>query len=133
MGTLTYQGKTQTLAEWAKQYEMGTTTLIRRLSLGWDAEQALTTPVREKAEDKSKYTRAEKVKRLNLYQSGDWFTVSVAATWMHMSNSGIRDILEHMVKSGQLEKRASGNHNNYRKPRPSIISLAWTKQGLAGL
>lgn len=42
---LTYQGKTQTLTEWAHEVGLKKATLWRRICVaGWDVERALTTP-----------------------------------------------------------------------------------------
>lgn len=42
-----YQGKTQPLSDWAKEYNINQTTLGARIKvLGWTLEQALKTPVR---------------------------------------------------------------------------------------
>lgn len=44
---LTYNGKTQTLAEWCRETGLGRSTIYRRLyTLGWSIEKALTTPPR---------------------------------------------------------------------------------------
>ena len=40
--TLTYNGKTQTVSEWAEEMGMNYFTLYRRLQRGWDVERALT-------------------------------------------------------------------------------------------
>ena len=46
---VTYQGKSFTLAEWAKELNISYTALKQRINkLGWSIEQALTTPVRKK-------------------------------------------------------------------------------------
>lgn len=42
---LTFQGKTQTISEWAKEIGVGATTLLSRIDKrGWSVEKALTTP-----------------------------------------------------------------------------------------
>lgn len=44
---LTFQGRTQCVAEWAREYSIGSATLRRRIDVsGWSLERALTTPVR---------------------------------------------------------------------------------------
>lgn len=46
---VTYQGKSLTLAEWAKELNISYTALKQRINkLGWSIERALTTPVRKK-------------------------------------------------------------------------------------
>lgn len=42
---LTYQNKTQTIAQWAKEIGMKYNTLDERLRKGWSVERALSTPV----------------------------------------------------------------------------------------
>lgn len=42
--TVTYQGRTQTLSQWAKEFGLNSSTLHRRLKEGWPVEKALTTP-----------------------------------------------------------------------------------------
>ena len=39
--TITYNGKTQTISEWAEEVGMNYFTLYRRLSRGWDIKRAL--------------------------------------------------------------------------------------------
>lgn len=41
---LTYKGRTQSRAAWAKEFGISTTTLWRRLADGWDLAKALETP-----------------------------------------------------------------------------------------
>ena len=43
---LTYEGKTLSLSQWAKEKRINVTTLHERLSRGWTLEQALTTPLK---------------------------------------------------------------------------------------
>lgn len=40
--TITYNGKTQTVSEWAEEMGINYFTLYRRLQRGWDIERALT-------------------------------------------------------------------------------------------
>jgi hypothetical protein len=44
---LTYQGKTQTIAQWARELGINHLTLRGRIQNGWSVERALTTPVRK--------------------------------------------------------------------------------------
>ena len=45
---VTYNGKTQCLKEWAREFGIRYLTLYQRInSLGWDFERAITTPVRQ--------------------------------------------------------------------------------------
>jgi len=46
---MTHNGKTQTVAEWARELEVQEGLLFRRLRLGWSHEQTLTTPLRDTA------------------------------------------------------------------------------------
>lgn len=48
----THDGKTQTLARWAREYGMGYGTLWCRLRAGWTFQEALTYPVRGRAAGK---------------------------------------------------------------------------------
>lgn len=43
---LTYNGKTQTLAQWADETGFKETTISRRIELGWSIEKAINTPPR---------------------------------------------------------------------------------------
>lgn len=47
--TVEYNGKSQTLTQWAEEYGMKYISLYDRITSGWDFESALTTPVRKKA------------------------------------------------------------------------------------
>lgn len=40
-----YNGKSQTLTQWANEYGIGYKTLYKRLTLGWDFGSALATPI----------------------------------------------------------------------------------------
>ena len=45
--SITFQGETKNVVEWAELYGLHYTTLARRVfHLGWDVERALTTPAR---------------------------------------------------------------------------------------
>lgn len=44
---LTYNGETKTISQWANDTGIKYTTLYRRITNGWTAESALTTPVKE--------------------------------------------------------------------------------------
>ena len=46
---LTYQGKTQCIADWADELGMSPSTILSRvLGMGWTTERALTQPVRHR-------------------------------------------------------------------------------------
>ena len=44
--SITYNGKTQNVASWAKEFNISKDTLGSRLKRGWDIERALTEPVK---------------------------------------------------------------------------------------
>ncbi len=44
-----FQGKTQTLTQWAEEVGINRRTIGARLKLGWSVERTLTSPVRRKA------------------------------------------------------------------------------------
>jgi hypothetical protein len=43
---LTDDGRTMSIAQWAREMNIGPATISRRLKMGWDTHQALTRPVR---------------------------------------------------------------------------------------
>jgi hypothetical protein len=43
---ITWNGKTQSVRDWAKEYNIGAKGLAERLQRGWDMEKSLTTPGR---------------------------------------------------------------------------------------
>ena len=45
---LTYQGKTQSMSEWAKELRLSRNTLYSRYKNGWEDEEILTKPVDSK-------------------------------------------------------------------------------------
>jgi hypothetical protein len=45
---LTYDGRTQTVAQWAREYNLTHNALLMRLRSGWDLHRALTEPVSAK-------------------------------------------------------------------------------------
>lgn len=46
---ITYRGQTKTIAEWSDDLSIPRDTIAKRLSSGWSAEKALSTPVRSKS------------------------------------------------------------------------------------
>ena len=42
---LTIDGKSQTVAQWAEEFNVGERGIVNRLERGWDAKRALTAPV----------------------------------------------------------------------------------------
>ena len=70
---ITYNGKTQSLKDWAKEYDLEVRGLSERLRRGWDMEKSLTTPGRKsfdesQAENKAKTDALWKAKG-KLYQA----------------------------------------------------------------
>ena len=45
---ITWNGKTQTIRDWAKEYDIGLRALSERLRRGWNMHKSLTTPGRPK-------------------------------------------------------------------------------------
>lgn len=43
---LSFQGKTKTVTQWARQFNISASTLFWRLNRGWDVKRALTQPIR---------------------------------------------------------------------------------------
>lgn len=60
---ITWNGKTQSIRDWAKEYDIGSRALSERLRRGWDMEKSLTTPGRIGFEEEFEY-RKEKGKAL---------------------------------------------------------------------
>ena len=44
---LTWKGRTQSLADWAREVDLPYSAIYMRIKSGWDIERALTTPVRQ--------------------------------------------------------------------------------------
>lgn len=44
---ITYNGKTQTLAQWSKETGILSSVIIKRFNLGWNVDEILTKPVRK--------------------------------------------------------------------------------------
>lgn len=51
---ITYEGKTRTVTEWAKELGMSYEVIRARLRYGWDAEKILTTPLQKRKRVTSK-------------------------------------------------------------------------------
>jgi hypothetical protein len=70
---ITWKGKTQTLRDWAREYNVGARRLSERLRRGWDLQRALNTPCpkgyEQEAKERKEYT--DKLWALNghLYQA----------------------------------------------------------------
>ena len=54
---ITWNGKTQSIRDWAKEYNVGTRGVSERLRRGWDLERSLTTPGRMGFEEELAYRR----------------------------------------------------------------------------
>lgn len=48
---MTYNGKTQCLSDWAKEFRLRPATIRSRIKSGWTVEKALTTPVKVKSKE----------------------------------------------------------------------------------
>lgn len=44
---ITLQGRTQTLMQWCEEFGIGHTTVLRRIKVGWEVEDALTMPLQK--------------------------------------------------------------------------------------
>lgn len=64
--TLTYEGKTLKVSEWARHLDVDSGALYARLRLGWGTEKILTTPIRQITQFsvKSKREYAQRVRAL---------------------------------------------------------------------
>jgi hypothetical protein len=47
--TLTYEGQTKTISQWARQLKLRPNTILMRLKRGWSVAKTLTTPVRSRS------------------------------------------------------------------------------------
>jgi hypothetical protein len=69
---ITWNNKTQSIRDWAKEYDIGTRAVSERLRRGWDIEKSLTTPGRmdfqTEVETKKKIADALWKKNGRLYQ-----------------------------------------------------------------
>jgi hypothetical protein len=69
---ITWNNKTQSIRDWAKEYDIGTRAVSERLRRGWDIEKSLTTPGRmdfqTELETKKKIADALWKKNGRLYQ-----------------------------------------------------------------
>lgn len=74
---ITWNGRTQTLRDWAREYDVGARRLSERLRRGWDFQRAVTTPC-PKGFDQEAKERKEETDRLwaingQLYQARSRF------------------------------------------------------------
>ena len=62
-----WNGKTQSIRDWAEEYNIGTGRLSERLRRGWDMQRALTTPCPKsfKQEEKERKERCDQLWQLN--------------------------------------------------------------------
>ena len=57
-----YNGKTQTIRQWAEEYNINYSTLIKRLDSGMDISTALTKPVDKRLRNSKSDKSAEQLK-----------------------------------------------------------------------
>lgn len=76
-----YSGETKVMAQWAKEYNITSKALSKRLDLGWDIERALKTPIR-KCTKRVKCTTTGK----------EYPTIKTAAGDLSVSDSAISEI-----------------------------------------
>lgn len=57
---ITYNGKTQSLADWCREYKLPYVTIQGRLSNNWDFERAITTPIKRTSKNR-KHIRSDEV------------------------------------------------------------------------
>lgn len=101
---MTFNGKTQCLAEWSRETGIGVGTIGTRLARGWTVEEALTTPVGEErmsARSKKEVSRHTK-RNHNITHNGK--TQCIAA-WEE--ETGIRgSTIIYRVKHGWSVEKA---------------------------
>lgn len=57
---ITYNGRTQSLADWCREYKLPYVTIQGRLSNDWDFERAITTPIKRTSKNR-KHIRSDEV------------------------------------------------------------------------
>lgn len=93
---LTYNGKTQTITEWAREYHLRVKTLEGRLNDGWGIEKALTTSLIEKRLDL-------KGERFGLLVVLSFAYINKSSYWVCKCDCG----KEKIIKGGSLTEGAT--------------------------
>ena len=105
---LTYNGKTQTIRQWAEELHMTVSGINYRIRTGWSIEDALTrnpnpgSVVLRKKPAKSAAKKVFKYDRMN-NPLRQYMSLADAARDLHMSESTVQKIVEHVPKSEQLK------------------------------
>lgn len=110
---VTYEGKTQFLAAWAREYQIPVSVLRERLTDGWSIEAALTRPLPERRaflveHDGRNQSVAEWSKETGIPKQ----TISARLRW----NWPVRDALTKPVRL--LSERGGGTRREGRKQIP---------------
>lgn len=97
---LTFDGRTQTLSQWASETGIPFNTLKYRLNIGWNIEKAMTTPVEKRIWTSSSGNRISTVNRqkiISLQNSGR--SKASIAREFGISESAVRKIWRSIVSA----------------------------------
>jgi hypothetical protein len=115
---ITWNGKTQSIRDWAKEYDIGSRALSERLRRGWDMEKSLTTPGRIGFKEEFEY-RKEKGKALwkakgKIYQarSKKRRGQKLSAAEQKAFNEGQ---LEEIIKAEECAQKMTEMQKEYKK------------------
>ena len=104
--TLTLNGKTQTFKQWADELHMTVAGIKYRIKAGWSVEDALTRESKPGVVVLRKKPRKSASKKVFKYDSMNnpvrqYISLSDAARDLHMSETVVQKIIEHIPKGEQ--------------------------------
>lgn len=106
--TLTYNGKTQTIRQWAEELHMTVAGINYRIRSGWSIKDVLTrepNPGAVVLRKKPKKNAAKKVFKYDRMNNPirQYMSIAEAAHDLHMSETTVQKIVEHVPKGEQLK------------------------------
>jgi hypothetical protein len=108
---LTLDGRTQSLAAWAREYGINEATLTSRLERGWSLGDALRTPIKSQ------------VAKVYIQQQMKSYALQVCIHRRSFSISGIPDLLTAQQAQEELQAFISSH------PHPELITkITYTKK-----
>jgi len=108
-----YQGKRQSINDWAKEYNIGSRRLSERLRRGWSTKRALTTPCPKNYEQERQERLQDNKRTWELY--GHIYAARTKARKNKSMREQTRELLQEKTPKNYEEKKPFKNKN----PQPA--------------